>query len=45
MFDFSVSKDMTKKLYNNKKLYNKRGGSREGSGTLMSNIDYQQIEN
>jgi hypothetical protein len=39
MFDFSVGKDMTKKLYN------KRGGSREGSGTLMSNIDYQQIEN
>ena len=28
-----------------KKEYNKGVGSREGSGTLMSNIDYQGIEN
>jgi hypothetical protein len=39
MFDFSVGKDMIKK-----KIY-KRGGSREGSGTLMSNTNHQEIEN
>ena len=38
MFEFSVRKDM-------KKGYNKGGGSREGSGTFMSNTNYQRIEN
>ena len=37
MFELSVSKDM-------KKEYNKGGGSREGSGTFMSNNYYQRIE-
>ena len=37
MFEFSVSKDM-------KKWYNKGGGSREGSGTFMSNTNYQGTE-
>ena len=32
MFEFSVGKDM-------KKYIKKGGGSREGSGTFMSNID------
>jgi hypothetical protein len=39
MFEFGVSKDMKKMRYN------KGGGSREGSGTFMSNINYQGIEN
>ena len=38
MFEFSVSNDM-------EKGYNKGGGSREGSGTFMSNTNYQRIEN
>ena len=38
MLEFSVSKDMKKK-YNNKE-----GGSREGSGTFMSNTNCQQIK-
>jgi hypothetical protein len=39
MFEFSVSKDMTKKRYN------KGGGSREGNGTFMSSANCQRIEN
>ena len=39
MFEFNASKDMKKKGYN------KRGGSREGSGTFMSNTSCQSIEN
>jgi hypothetical protein len=39
MFEFSVSKNMLKKRYN------KGGDSREGSGTFMSNINRQRIEN
>ena len=38
MFESSVSKDM-------KKGYNKEGGSRESSGTFMSNTNCQGIEN
>ena len=38
MFAFSVSKDIIKGFI-------KGGGSREGSGTSMSNIDCQGIEN
>ena len=38
MFKFSVSKDM-------KKRHNKRGGSKEGSGTFMSITNCQRIEN
>jgi hypothetical protein len=38
MFEFSVSKDMKKKWYN------EGGGSREGSGTFMSNTNCQGIE-
>jgi hypothetical protein len=38
MHEFSVSKDM-------KILYNKGGGSREGSGTFMSKTNCQRIEN
>jgi hypothetical protein len=38
MFKFSVSKDMTKRGYN------KGGGSREGTGTFMSNIDCQELK-
>ena len=37
MFEFSVSKDMKKK-------YNKGGGSREGSITLLSNTNCRGIE-
>jgi hypothetical protein len=39
MFEFSVSKDM------NSTLHMKAGGSREGSGTFMSNTNCQGIEN
>jgi hypothetical protein len=39
MFEFSVSKDMKKKGHN------KGSGSREGSGTFMSNTNCQRIEN
>jgi hypothetical protein len=39
MFEVSVSKDMKQKGYN------KGGGNKEGSGTFMSNIDYQRVEN
>ena len=39
MFELNVSKDM------GKKRHNKGDGSREGSGTFMSNINYQGIEN
>ena len=39
MFEFGVSKDMKNKWYK------KRGGHREGSGTLLSNTNYQGIEN
>jgi hypothetical protein len=39
MFKFSVSHDMEKRRYN------KRDGSREGSNTFMSNSNYQGIEN
>ena len=28
-----------------KEGYNKGGGSREGSGTFISDVDYQEIEN
>ena len=35
VFEISVSKDMKKKIYN------KGGGSRECSGTFMSNTNYQ----
>ena len=38
MFKFSVSKDI-------KKGYNKGGGNREGSSTLMFNNNCQEIEN
>ena len=38
MFEFSVSKDMKSMLHR------KRGGSKEGSGTFMSNINCQGIE-
>ena len=38
MFESSVCKDM-------KKIYNKGGGSREGCGTFMSNLNCQGIEN
>jgi hypothetical protein len=37
VFEFSVGKDI-------KKEYNKGVGNREGSGTSMSNINYQGIE-
>ena len=37
MFEFSVSKDTEKN--------DKGGGSREGSGTFMSNTNYQEIKN
>ena len=37
-FDISVSKDM-------KKEYNKGGDNWEGSGSFMSNTNYQGIEN
>jgi hypothetical protein len=40
MFEFSVSKDMK-----NKRYYYKGGGSREGSGTFMSNTNGQRTEN
>jgi hypothetical protein len=36
--EFSANKDMKKK-------YNKGGGSKEGSGTFMSNTNCQRIEN
>ena len=36
MFEFSVSKDVKEK-------YNKEGGSRESSGTIMFNINCQRI--
>ena len=39
MFEFSGSKDMTKK-----KGYIKGGGNREGSGTFLSNTNCQRIE-
>ena len=39
MFEFCVSKDMTFMLHK------KGDDSREGSGTFMSNIDCQGIEN
>ena len=39
MFEFNVSKDIKKKGYN------KGSGSREGSGTFMSNTNCQEIEN
>jgi hypothetical protein len=39
MHEFSVSKDMKKRGYN------EGGGSREGSGTFMSNINCQRFEN
>ena len=39
MFEFSVSKDMKMKRHN------KGGGSRERSGTFMSNTNCQRIEN
>ena len=39
MLGFDVSKHMKQKGYN------KGGGSREGSGTFMSNINCQGIEN
>jgi hypothetical protein len=38
VFEFSGNKDM-------KKGYNKGGGSREGSGTFMSNTSCQGIRN
>ena len=37
MFESSISKDMETKGYN------KGGGSREGSGTFMSNTNCQRI--
>ena len=40
MFEFSVSKNMKEE-----KIYNKGGGSREGSNTFMSNTNCQGIEN
>ena len=39
MFEFSVSKNMKKKPG-----YNKGRGSREGSGTFISNNNCQRIE-
>jgi hypothetical protein len=46
MFEFSVSKDIKKVVSPMKfMLHKKGGGSREGSGTLMSNTNYQEIEN
>jgi hypothetical protein len=39
MFEFSVSKDMKKRIYN------RGGGSREGSNTFMSNNNCQGIKN
>jgi hypothetical protein len=39
MFETSVEKDMTQK-----KGYTEGGGSREGSGTFMSNTNCQRIE-
>ena len=39
MFEFSVSKDMKSMLHR------KGGGSREGSGTFLSNTICQGIEN
>jgi hypothetical protein len=38
MFEFTNSKDM-------EKGYNKGDGSRESSGTFMSNTNHQRIEN
>ena len=38
MFEYSVSKDLKKKITM------KGGGSRESSGTLMSNTNVQEIE-
>ena len=37
IFEFSVINDV-------KKGFNKGGGSMEGSGTFMSNTNYQRIE-
>ena len=39
MFKYSVSKDMKSMLYR------KGGGSREGSGTFMSNTNWQGVDN
>jgi hypothetical protein len=39
MFEFSISKDMISMIHK------KGGGSREGSGTFMSNTSCQGIEN
>jgi hypothetical protein len=39
MFEFGVSKDMI--IY----IKDKEGGSREGSGTFVPNINYQGIGN
>ena len=39
MFEFSICKEMKKYIYN------KGGGSREGSGKFMSNTNCQGIEN
>ena len=39
MFEFSLSKDMISMLHK------KEGGSREGSGTVISNTNWQGIEN
>jgi hypothetical protein len=44
MHKFSVSKDMKKKSTMIKKR-NEVAVSREGGGTLMSNTNYQRIEN
>ena len=38
VFEFSVSKDMKKKRYN------KGGGNAEGSNTLMSNINCNELK-
>ena len=38
MFEFSVSKDMTERGYN------EGGGSREGSGTFMSKTNYKELK-
>ena len=38
MFEFSVNKDMKKTLHK------KGAGNREGSGTIMFNINYRGIE-
>jgi hypothetical protein len=40
IFEFSVSKNMKKE-----KGYNKEGGRREGSGTVISNTNCQRIQN